>query len=288
MGTVIDRAAVVHGGWRHRHSALQLAVEAGRDCLAAADQRTDDVSLLINAGIYRDRNLGEPALAALIQDELGVHPEDPHPRDHGAFSFDVANGTCGVLTALQIADAWLRSGSITESLIVASDADPGRGRSRAFPYAPVGGALLCRWSAMDPGLRQPQWVTVADTADIVHSEVGFTGMRNVLRFGQARDVDDTFADAAAQAVRKCLAVADVALEDVGWLIAAPARPGFRAALADRLGIDAQRIRTAPDDHTHTAALIAAYRNADTRFEPARPMLLVAAGAGVTAGAALYG
>jgi hypothetical protein len=48
--------------------------------------------------IYRDRNLGEPALAALIQDDISANPEDPHKNAHGTFSFDVANGTCGVLT----------------------------------------------------------------------------------------------------------------------------------------------------------------------------------------------
>ena len=43
---------------------------AGRDA--------HDVDLLINAGIYRDRNLGEPAFAAMIQEDIGANPEDPH------------------------------------------------------------------------------------------------------------------------------------------------------------------------------------------------------------------
>ena len=69
----------------------------------------NDLDLLVNAGLYRDRNLGEPALASMIQEDVRRHPEDPHPGGHGTFSFDVANGACGVLTALQIADRFLRS-----------------------------------------------------------------------------------------------------------------------------------------------------------------------------------
>ncbi|MBN9635564.1 MAG: 3-oxoacyl-ACP synthase, partial [Actinobacteria bacterium] len=65
MGTVIDRLAVTSGGWRNRHSALRLAVAAARTCLNEAGTDPDDVDLLVNAGIYRDRNLAEPALAAL-------------------------------------------------------------------------------------------------------------------------------------------------------------------------------------------------------------------------------
>ncbi len=68
---------------------------------------SDDVDLLINAGIYRDPNLTEPALAALIQQDIGANPEDPHVDAHGTFSFDITNGTCGLLNGLQIVDGFL-------------------------------------------------------------------------------------------------------------------------------------------------------------------------------------
>lgn len=77
MGTVIDRVDVAHSGWRNRHSALHLAVAAAKDCLQGAGCDPDELDLVVNAGIYRDRNLGEPALAALIQDDIGANPEDP-------------------------------------------------------------------------------------------------------------------------------------------------------------------------------------------------------------------
>ncbi|PRC46628.1 3-oxoacyl-ACP synthase, partial [Mycobacterium sp. ITM-2017-0098] len=119
MGTVIERLEVTHGGWRSRHSALHLAVAAAKTCLQKAERDADEVDLLINAGIYRDRNLAEPALAALIQQDIGANPENPHNEGHGTFSFDVANGACGVLTALQIVDGFLRSRTIECALVVA-------------------------------------------------------------------------------------------------------------------------------------------------------------------------
>src|SRR6476620_11719056 len=108
MGTVIERVQLAEGHWRDRHSALRLAVRAARDCLRDAGRRPHDIDLLINAGIYRDRNLGEPALAAMIQEDIGANPEDPHAGSHGTFSFDVMNGSCSVLTALQVVDGFLR------------------------------------------------------------------------------------------------------------------------------------------------------------------------------------
>ena len=129
MGTVIEQVCLTDGGWRTRHSALRLAVKAAKHCLDEAGRNADDVDLLINAGIYRDRNLAEPALAALIQEDIGANPEDPHEQAHGTFSFDVSNGSCGVLTALQIVDGFLKSRAIDLALVVASDADPGHGTS---------------------------------------------------------------------------------------------------------------------------------------------------------------
>jgi hypothetical protein len=110
MGTVVDRIAVTGAGWRGRHSALHVAVAAAKTCLEHAGRDPNEVDLLVNAGLYRDKNLGEPALAALIEEDIGANPEDPHAGAHGTFSFDVANGTCGVRRRIHaVADDPLRS-----------------------------------------------------------------------------------------------------------------------------------------------------------------------------------
>lgn len=186
MGTIIDALHVVGGNWRNRHSALHLAIAAAKGCLLQAGVEPADLDLLINAGIYQDRNLGEPALAALIQDDIGAHPEDPHGDTHGTFSFDIANGTCGILTGLQIADGFLRSHTVSRVLVVTSDADPGRGTSERFPYSPVGAALLCRWSAGDDGVGRVHWLSC--TNESFRATIAFEHSRNVLRVCQSEQI----------------------------------------------------------------------------------------------------
>ena len=287
MGTVIDRLDVTEGTWRTRHSALHLAVASARTCLQRAGRDPDDVDLLINAGIYRDRNLAEPALAALIQEDVGANPEDPHREGHGTFSFDVANGACGVLTALQIVDGFLRSRIIECALVVASDADPGRGRSEHFPFSPAGAALLCDWSDDDCGLGRVHWVNVPDDGENFRATVGLKDSRNVLRFGGSAAMDEQFAGAGAEVARRCLREASLELTDIDVIVAAPARAGHRAALAARLGVPVERIAVAADQRMHTAALVAALREVVDQLAPGGRALLIAAGAGITAGAALY-
>jgi len=289
MGTVIDRVDVAHARWRGRHSALHLAVTAAKDCLQQAECDPDELDLVVNAGIYRDRNLGEPALAALIQDDIGAHPEDPHADAHGTFSFDVANGSCGVLTALQIVDGFLRTHSVRRALVVASDADPGHGMSERFPFSAAGAAMLCGWTDDGYGLSRVSWVNVGNGSgdETFNATVGFADARNVLRFGESAEMDQQFAAAAADAARACLDAQSVPLSAIDVVVAAPPRNGFRVALSERLGIPVEKISVADDHDMHTAALAAAFERETTRLPAGAQALLVTAGAGVTAGAALY-
>jgi 3-oxoacyl-[acyl-carrier-protein] synthase III len=290
MGTVIDRVDIAHPRLRGRHSALHLAVTAAKDCLQRAGCDPDELDLVVNAGIYRDRNLGEPALAALIQDDIGANPEDPHAGAHGTFSFDIANGACGVLTALQIVDGFLRTHSIHRALVVASDADPGHGMSEHFPFSAAGAAVLCGWTDDDYGLSRVSWVNAhdaADPAETFSATVGFADSRNVLRVNQSAAMDEQFAAAAAEAACACLDAHSVHLSDIDLVVAAPARPGYRAALSSRLGVQVDRIAVADDERMHTAALAAAIDGQVERLPAGTQVLFVAAGAGITAGAALY-
>ena len=237
------------------------------------------VDLLVNTGIYRDKNLAEPALAALIQEDVGANPEDPHGDEHGTFSFDISNGTCGILTGLQIVDGFLRSHVIDCALITASDADPGHGMSEHFPFSPVGAALLCNWTDDDYGFGRVSWVNDPDDGENFQATVGSEDARNVLRFRESPVLDERLAATAAQAVRNCL-------RDC-LRIPAPARHGYRAALATQLDVAPERITVAEDEKTHTASLAAALQPALNHLPIGARVVFVAAGAGITAGAALY-
>ncbi len=287
MGTVIDRLHISHGTLRNRHSALRLAVSAAKGCLKDAETSPRDLDLLINAGIYRDRNLGEPALAAIIQEDIGANPEDPHNDAHGTFSFDIANGACGVLTALQIADGFLRSQTISRALVVASDADPGRGASERFPYSPAGAALLCSWSGNGEGLGPVCWAENPDDGANFSATIDFDNYHNVLHFQRSPTLAGELAAVAERAARRCLDDASIGPSDVDRIIVAPAERHFCAELAARLDIAPDRIAVCGDERMHTASLAAAMKGENLHSPTGARVLLIAAGAGLVAGAALY-
>ena len=270
-----------------RHRALNIAVAAAKDCLHEAGCRPSELDLLVNAGIYRDKNLGEPALAAMIQEDIGANPEDPHPDAHGTFSFDIANGTCGVLTALQIVDGFLRSGVIERALIVASDANPGAGMSEHFPYSPAGGAMLCSWTDDEYGVGPFTWANFPDNGESLRATVGLHHRRNVLNIAASESMDQQFAAAAGKVADECIGRSAIDITDVDLIVVAPAHAEFRAALASHLGVDESRVVAAEDQHIHTAALIVGLGDGIGSAPAPRTILLVVVGAGITAGAAIY-
>jgi 3-oxoacyl-[acyl-carrier-protein] synthase III len=64
-------------------------------------------------------------------------------------------------------------------------------------------------------------------------------------------------------------------------------PVHLVGLATRLGVPEDQIIFAEDETAHTASVAAAFDRAATPIRPGGRVLLVAAGAGITAGAALY-
>ena len=290
MGTAIECVHITSATTRHtRKSALRLADAAASGCLQDSGLPPGEIELLINAGLYRDSILSEPALAALIQEDVGINPEDPHVDGHGTFSFDIANGACGVLTALQVMDGFVRAGTISHGLVVTSDADPGHHLAPDFPFVPAGAAVLCTTIADGLGLREFRWANSPDDGDLVRATVQREGHRNLLTFHSDGDVADRLATLAAKVAGEVLTATDLTTRDISVAIVAPSDPTFVASFASLTGIDDDRVVAAPQAGLHTAAFPAALDAAvaNGRLVPGTTALFVCAGAGLTAGACLY-
>lgn len=290
MPTIVESWAVrgTHGR-RPRHGEAPIE-QAAAAALRGAGLRADDVDLLLNVGIHHRRNLGEPAHAALLQAAIGASPEDPHPGGHGTFSFDLANGSCGPLTAMEVADGFLRAGAVEHVLVLAGDSHPGARLAPGYPYAPAAAALVLGRTA-----RPGSWQLVAvawersDEPDLLTARVGFDGHRNILTVDEHPDFATRAGVVAAKAAASVLA-------DVGWqadgvdlVVAAPHRSAFLDGLAADLDLDGDRlVAPASAPTAHTAALLVAWDDAAAsgRVERSERVLLVAAGAGICAGAAV--
>jgi len=126
-------------------------------------------------------------------------------------------------------------------------------------------------------------VNAFDEGENVNATVGLVDDHNVLRFRASETLDERFAATAAQAVDEYLCESLLQLDDVDVIVAAPGRPRYRTALAARLGVPEEQIIVARDENAHTASLAAAFDRGVGLTRPGGSVLLVAAGAGITAG-----
>lgn len=302
MGTRIESVRTMGGRGRSlSRGALKLCEAASRACLERARRRADEIDLLLNAGIYKDRNIAEPALAAVIQEDIGAnrgHP--PRPGRHGTFSFDVLNGGCGCITASYLADAFLGDGAGRVALVVAGDADPAPRETRGFPFRPLAGAMLLAHVAGAEGFAGFEFRTFAEDARLFEarlewdpehrSPLGRRG-RNVLTVREDIRFAERAVDHGAEVAASFLDRARLRPEAVDLLVASTYPPAFAVGVGRALGIPPDRIARPPDPRSlgHTAGPLAALEAAmdDGSFGRARNVLFVTAGAGVSIAVAHY-
>ena len=123
---------------------MDLCVRAAEAGLDRAGIGASDIDVLIHTGVYRDRNICEPAMAPFIQRRIGANSASPGrgAGERSTFSFDLSNGVCGWLNALQVGDGFLTSGRARRVLLVTGDVDPAPRVSQGLSFAPAAAAVV--------------------------------------------------------------------------------------------------------------------------------------------------
>jgi 3-oxoacyl-[acyl-carrier-protein] synthase III len=291
MGTIVEASAIAIPGGDPPTGAVRLADAAARACMERAHRAPGDVQLLINAGVYLDRNISEPAIAALIQDDIDANLEPEPGGGQGTFSFDVRNGACGLLTGIELIDGLLASGTIEAGMVVAADADPEPGLTEGFGFPALGGAVMLRTDGARPGFTRFRSATFPEYDHLFSSAIDWRAEngdgRNALTVEIAEDYPARVLECAQTTTRELAAADGLTLGEVGVLYATASTPGFGRALAERLGIPPARAASPPDglDRAHSAGLAAVLESVP--LAEAGTALLISAGAGITVAAAVY-
>jgi 3-oxoacyl-[acyl-carrier-protein] synthase III len=304
MGARIAAVSALTSHGTHKPTARQLANAAARDCLAHAGRQPSDVGLLINTGVYREDSMGEPALAALVQQDIGASPgQPPAPgHGHGTFSFDLINGTCGVTSAIRIEASLLASGVIELGAIVTSDVSPDLRDRQAAPFRPAGGAMLLSWDDGIAGFSDFHTETFPEYHDLFASGLVWqerrgprvprrTAGRSLMVIDERPGYQARLVDCAEEVTRRFLNRLGMDLADIDLLVPAPCTAEFVDPLRARLGLPGDRVAYVAEDlaGSYSAGPIAALQAAirSGRLGEARNTLLLTAGAGITVAAALY-
>ena len=133
------------------------------------------------------------------------------------------------------------------------------------------------------------WLVEEDGRDLFNVDVSLHRGHNELRVHAQPGFADRAAACAAKVTTDLLGEHGLALDDVDLVVASPQSPEFHEALQGFLGIAGDRLVAVDGaERVHTAGLLVGVDAAmdDGRWAAAGTVLLVSAGAGITAGAAL--
>ena len=144
--------------------AVDSAACAAEACIGSSDVDKSAIDLLINIGVYKDENRIEPATAAFIQKRIGLNTDPLRNNfDHTTFSFDLSNGPCSFLHAVQTVNALSRTDAIRTALVVSSNALSMGMATSTQPYSGVAAAaLLTRTDDKNRGFRDLAFYTDDD------------------------------------------------------------------------------------------------------------------------------
>ena len=272
-----------------RWGSIRHAVEAGRQCLKESQHRKTAVGLLINAGVHRDQHICEPAMAVFIQHRLGINTEF---QQRSTLAFDLQNGGCGMLDAVQVATAMLQSGEIESAMVLASEANSDRQPDPLFAYPASGAALLLDlspWSGR--GFGHWAFHTRDDYADLYTSLVSLAEKRGRIVIQRQAELEEKYLSMADAVVEDVLTRDGLRRDEIDFVVPAQISTGFLDRLPTAIGFPADKVVNLsdrlPDTLSTSLFLALKLTMAERRPVPGQKALLLVCGSGITVAAATY-
>lgn len=296
MGTIIKASFASPDG---PQSSVGMAVFAARNCLARARMAMEDVDLLINVGVFRDDNIIEPAMATLIQQQLGMNldPTAEEPMRKTTLSFDINDGDCGLITAARVVDTLFKAGSSQSALIVSGDIHPSKSPRPDFPFQSVAAAVLLTRSEEDSqGFSRFHCATSGSgghgfSAHVNLTENGRRG-RECMDYLVEDGYRDRLSDFTAAMIGEWFPSGADKPDHIDFIVTSQPAKGFGAEIA-RFVDPKGRARVVDLYETygdpHTSSLTLGYHDLAGKglLKRGDRILFIAAGSGLSAACALY-
>jgi len=229
-------------------ASSDLALEASRAALAAAQLAPSDIDLIIVATSTPDHVF--PSTACLLQAKLGIR---------GCPAFDVQAVCSGFVYALAAADSFIRSGMNRRALIVGTEVFSRimdwNDRGTCVLFGDGAGAVVLVPGA-SPGIHGAALHADGSYAGILSVPGNVCGGRIVgspyLQM-QGNQVFKFAVKVLDEVARETLAAAGMTVADIDWLIPHQANLRILEATARKLGLPRERLVVTVDRHGNTSA-----------------------------------
>ena len=229
-------------------TSSDLALEAARQALKAADVKAEAIDLIVVATSTPDYVF--PSTACLLQAKLGVK---------GSAAFDVQAVCSGFVYGLATADNFIRTGQYKRALVVGAEVFSRildwNDRGTCVLFGDGAGAVVLA-AGDKPGIHASILRADGSYSEILSvpgnvSGGNITGSPYLRMDGQA--VFKFAVRVLEESARETVAAAGMSLEQVDWLIPHQANVRILEATARKLGLPREKLVVTVDHHGNTSA-----------------------------------
>ena len=269
-------------------SSSDMAVEAAKQALDAANLHANDIDLIILATSTPDFLGGFPSTACVVQHKLGI--------TNGAAAVDVQAVCSGFIYAMAMADSMIKSGAHKNALIIGAEVFSRilnfEDRTTCVLFGDGAGAIVMSQST-EPGVLATKLHADGSHANVlcvpgnVHAGV-IAGSAFLYMDGKA--VFKLAVNVLEKVANEVLEIAGLEAPQIDWLVPHQANIRIMQSTAKKLNMSMDKVIVTVDQHGNTSAasiplaLDVAVR--DGRIKKGQTVMLEGVGGGFTWGAAI--
>jgi 3-oxoacyl-[acyl-carrier-protein] synthase-3 len=283
MGAIVEQMGFAGQGVNRGY--LNAGSRAIKRCLDLAGIKQEQVGMIINAGLYPDKYIQEPAFASLL---YGKQRKRLAHHLYETFSFDLHEGGGGVVMAMRVLSGFIDSGKIQKGMIVAGDAMRLKGKPKEFTLSAKAGALLLGAGRVDEGFIHFDQSSYTQYAELYKSYTHNVNGRLKLIVEEDINYNDTCLSCVEESVHKLLQKRNMKQDEIDLYLPSQSPVGFTDKFRQRYG-DLKVIRVKDKGELYSVGIMAALDKAiqSERFGRARNSLFISVGPGITVDLALY-
>jgi 3-oxoacyl-[acyl-carrier-protein] synthase III len=295
MGVRIESTGIFENEGGAVNSTLELIRIASQNCLEKSRYEKNDIGLLLQVSTYKDYNLGEPAFATFVQNDLGINHDKDECVGPRTLSFDLLNGPLGFLNGCQTAGAMIISGQTGTCLVVSGNLMVLRLNKRSSHppgFCAMGAAMLLdEVKDKETGFSSLFFKSFPEYRDAYDSHLIFEDRKFSLVFRKAPDIEKIYLSAISQTVSEFLEREKADINAFDLILPPQISSGFISGIANLLEVDTNRCIdvTRDDGDLFTASLPAAMNHVleNGLASPDQKALIINVGAGIQVGCATY-
>ena len=269
-------------------TSSDMAVEAAKRALDAANLQANDIDMIILATSTPDFLGGFPSTACVVQNKLGMN--------NGAAAMDVQAVCSGFIYAMSMADSMIKSGAHKKVLVIGAEVFSRilnfEDRTTCVLFGDGAGAIVMEQSA-EPGVLATKLHADGSYSDVlcvpgnVHAGV-VAGSAFLYMDGKA--VFKLAVSLLEKVANEVLEIAGLDAAQIDWLVPHQANIRIIQSTAKKMDMSMDKVIVTVDQHGNTSAasiplaLDVAVR--DGRIKEGQTLMLEGVGGGFTWGAAI--